>query len=187
MRRLVSFTMISLDGYFAASDGDLSWAHRGDPQWKAYVEDNSKQGGGLVFGRLTYEMMASYWPTPHAAASDPVVAQNMNRLPKFVFSRTLTRPDWDSTRVLGRDDLLADARNLKSGHGADLVVLGSGSIVAQLAQAGLIDELQLAVFPVVLGKGRRLFPDLKDHLKLKLAHSRIFDNGNVVLAYRPSK
>jgi dihydrofolate reductase len=186
MRRLVTFTMISLDGYFAAAEGDLGWAHRGDPEWKAYVEDNSRHGGGLVFGRLTYEMMASYWPTAHAAASDPVVAQNMNRLPKFVFSRTLTRPDWDSTRVLGRD-LVADAGNLKSGNGADLVVLGSGSIVAQLAQAGLIDEFQLAVYPIILGKGQRLFPDLKDHLKLKLLRSRAFDNGNVVLVYQPAK
>ena len=92
MRKLVVFNQVTLDGYFADMNGDLSWAHKNDAEWNAFVADNAKGGGLLLFGRITYELMASYWPTPYAIENDPIVAKQMNNLPKVVFSRTMDKP-----------------------------------------------------------------------------------------------
>src|SRR5512140_2439657 len=97
MRRLTVFNTVSLDGYYTDSKGDMSFAHndRQDAEWDAFVESNAKGGGMLLFGRITYELMASFWPTPMAAQSMPVVAERMNNLPKVVFSRTLNKASWN--------------------------------------------------------------------------------------------
>ena len=87
MRKLVAFNNVTLDGYFADMNGDTSWAHKDDAEWNAFVAENAMGGGTLLFGRITYEMMASYWPTPHAAKNNPIVAERMNQLPKVAFSR----------------------------------------------------------------------------------------------------
>ena len=93
MRRLVVFNSVSVDGYFVDRNGDMSWAKNATPdaEWDAFGEENAKGGGMLLFGRITYEMMASFWPTPLAAQIDPVVAEQMNRLPKVVFQGRWTR------------------------------------------------------------------------------------------------
>ena len=104
----------------------------------------------MLFGRVTYEMMKSYWPTPQAQKNAPEVAKQMNSLPKIVFSRTLQKPDWNNTRVI-KGDLAAEVRKLKQAPGPDMVLMGSGSIVSQLALAGVIDEYQLVLYPVVIG------------------------------------
>jgi dihydrofolate reductase len=187
MNRLNAFLNVTLDGYFCGPDGDMSWAHSGadDPEWQAYVDGNAKGGGALVFGRVTYEMMASYWPTPIAAQNAPVVAERMNQMRKIVFSRTLDRVSWNNTTLL-KGDLIQEARKLKTEPGDDMTILGSGSIVAQLAAARLIDEFQLVVNPFVLGKGRTPFDGLPQAQPLKLASSRAFGNGKVVLCYQPA-
>jgi dihydrofolate reductase len=187
MRKLVAFNNVTLDGYFTGADGDMSWAHGGerDAEFDAFVADNAKGGGMLVFGRVTYAMMAGYWPTPVAAERDPVVAERMNGLPKVVFSRTLDTASWSNTRLV-KSDLAAAVRELKSEAGPDMAILGSGSIVAQLAQARLIDAYQVVVNPVVLGKGRTMFDGLDERLDLKLAKSRTFPKGKVFLSYEPA-
>lgn len=183
MNRLTVFNQVTLDGYFAGRDGDLGWAHRGeDDEWNAFLAGNAEQGGHLVFGRVTYEMMASYWPTPMASAADPVVARAMNALPKTVFSRTLKAPSWQNTQ-LATADPATEIRALKAGAERDLVILGSGSLVAQLASTGLIDLYQLIVNPVVLGEGWALFEGARRRLDLRLADIRRFANGNVLLSY----
>jgi dihydrofolate reductase len=113
----------------------------------------------------------------------PVVAGRMNSAPKVVFSRTLDRASWNNTRLV-KDDLLGTVRKMKAGPGEGLLIFGSGSIVAQLAQAGLIDEYQLTLNPVVLGAGRSMFAGLTEKLPLQLAQARPFHNGKVLLAYR---
>jgi dihydrofolate reductase len=138
----------------------------------------------LVFGRITYEMMAGWWPTPQALQSMPAVAARMNSLPKVVFSRTLEQASWSNTTLV-KSDLPAAVRKMKQEPGNDLVILGSGSIVAQLAQEGLIDEFQIALTPIVLGKGRTMFDGVRKRLNLKLTSSRAFANGNVFLRYEP--
>ncbi len=94
MSKLVTYTMVSLDAYFADANGDMSWAHKKDPEWQAFVSDNAGGGGRLLFGRVTYDLMASFWPTPFAAQSNPIVVERMNGLPKIVFSRTLDKASW---------------------------------------------------------------------------------------------
>jgi dihydrofolate reductase len=186
MRRLISFTQVTLDGYFTGRNGDLSWAHEGpqDAEWNAFVAENASGGGQLLFGRITYELMVSYWPTPAARENDPVVAEGMNSLPKVVFSRTLDKASWSNTRLV-KGDLATEVRRLKHEPGEGMVILGSGSIVSQLAQAGLIDEYQIVVKPVALGEGRTMFEGIQQKLNLKRTKARTFTNGNVLLSYEP--
>ncbi|HWZ90802.1 MAG TPA: dihydrofolate reductase family protein [Polyangiaceae bacterium] len=186
MRKLLVFNQITLDGYFTGENGDMSWAHKQDPEWTAFASENASGGGELLFGRVTYEMMVSFWPTPQALKSAPVVAERMNSLPKVVFSRTLDKASWNNTRLL-QGDLVTEVRKLKQEPGPGLALMGSGSIVAQLTQARLIDEYQLVVLPVVIGKGRTLFEGVRDKLDLELSKTRTFQNGNVVLWYDPRK
>ena len=184
MRKLAVFNQVSLDGYFAGADGDISWAHKdaNDAEWNAFVADNAGGGGVLLFGRITYDMMKAFWPTPAALAMAPAVAKQMNALPKVVFSRTLKQASWENTKLV-HGDLAAEVRKLKEEPGPNLVILGSGSIVSQLAQAGLIDEYQIVVNPIVLGRGRTMFEGLHEHVPLKRTQTRSFANGNILLCY----
>ena len=184
MRKLVVFNNVTLDGYFADRNGDMSWAHKHDAEWNAFVGSNASGQGVLLFGRVTYELMARFWPTPAAMERAPVVAEGMNNMPKLVFSRTLEKASWQNTTLV-KGDLAAEVRKLKQQPGPDMVILGSGSIVSQLAQAGLIDEFQIVVNPIVLGNGKTLFDGVKEKLTLKLINTRAFGNGNVVLYYEP--
>ncbi len=184
MRRLILFEQVTLDGYFADERGDMSWAHKQDPEWTAFVGSNASGGGALLFGRVTYELMASFWPTPAALERDPVVAEAMNNLPKVVFSRTLEKASWKNTTLV-KGDIAAEVRKMKNESGPDMAILGSGSIAAQLAQEGLIDEFLIVVNPTVLGKGKTLFAGVKEKLNLKLTKTRAFGNGNVLLCYEP--
>lgn len=186
MARLSVYNTVSLDGYFSGPNDDLSWAHSQDEEWQEHVQQNAMGGGRLLLGRVTYEMMAGFWPTEQAAKNFPVVAERMNSLPKFVFSRMLRQANWNNTTLL-KGDLAAEARKLKAEPGKDLVILGSGSIVAQLSREGLIDEYQVVVCPVVLGQGRTMFDGARARLPLRLIRSRTFGNGNVLLCYEPSK
>jgi dihydrofolate reductase len=186
MQKLTVFNHISLDGYFTDAQGGMDFARDGQPdaEWEAFVAGNaSNPGGAMLFGRVTYEMMASWWPTPEAIRQMPVVAGRMNSAPKVVFSRTLKRANWNNTRLV-KDDLPGTVRKMKAGPGEGLLIFGSGSIVSQLAQAGLIDEYQLILNPVVLGAGRSMFAGLPEKLPLQLVQARPFLNGKVLLTYR---
>jgi dihydrofolate reductase len=184
MRTLRVFNNVSLDGYYADPRGDYGWAHAGadDPELMAFTRRNAQGENALVFGRLTYELMAAWWPTAEAAKAMPEVAQGMNAAPKFVFSRTLDRADWDNTTLFSHDPATVLER-VKRTPGPDLTVLGSGTIVAQLAKAGLIDEVQLLVCPVVLGAGKSQFAEVFGQPRWRLSQSKTFANGRVFLAY----
>ena len=186
MRKLGVFNHISLDGYFVDKNGQMSWAkaHQ-DDEWNSFVTENAKGGGELVFGRVTYEMMAGFWPTPTAREMMPAVAESMNNLPKIVFSRNLENATWNNTKLI-KGDLIGEMRRLKEESGDGMVIMGSGTIIAQLAPAHLIDSYQFVVNPIVLGRGRTMFQDISEHLNLTLKESRKFGNGNVVLTYEAS-
>ena len=187
MRRLSVFNHVSIDGFFVDANGGMSWAKAGsnDAEWNKFVAENAGGESMLLFGRVTYEMMASFWPTPMAAEMMPEVAERMNNLPKLVFSRTLNKASWNNTKLM-KGDLASEVRKMKKESGPDMVILGSGSIVAQLAQEGLIDEYQVVVNPLALGTGRTMFEGVKEKLGLKLTRTRAFGNGNVFLCYEPS-
>jgi len=181
MRRLTVFNLVSLDGYFTGRDGDISW-HNVDEEFKELAIAASNTGNTLLFGRVTYELMARFWPTPEAIRTDPIVARGMNRSEKIVFSRTLVKVEWNNTRLV-KGDMLEEVRELKQGLGKDLTILGSGSIVSQLTQEGLIDEYNILLNPVVIGKGKTMFEGVKERISLKLMKTRVFGNGNVLLNY----
>ncbi|HTZ90671.1 MAG TPA: dihydrofolate reductase family protein [Alloacidobacterium sp.] len=187
MRKLIVFNHITLDGYFVDANGGFSWAQHGndDPEYSAFVAENASGGGELLFGRVTYNLMVCYWPTPIAERHNPVVAKGMNSMPKVVFSRTLDHASWSNTRLV-KDDLVPAIRRMKEEPGPGMVILGSGSIVAQIAPEGLIDEYQMMVDPVALGKGRSIFDGIPQRLCLKLMKTRIFNNGKVYLCYEPA-
>jgi dihydrofolate reductase len=186
MRKLIVFNQETLDGYFAGPNGDISWAHNDaqDAEWNAFVAENATTGGVLLFGRITYELMASYWPTPEAIKRDPIVAKGMNTLPKVVFSRTLKNVSWDNTKLV-KDGMAMEIRKMKTEPGKQMVILGSGSLVTQLTQEGVIDEYQIVVNPVVLGKGKTMFDGVKPTVALKRTKTRNFGNGNVLVCYEP--
>ncbi len=184
MRKLIVFNHVSLDGYFVDAHGGFRWAQAGsdDPEFAAFVAENAGGGGQLLFGRLTYELMASYWPSALAAQQNPAVAQGMNSMAKVVFSTTLEEATWNNTRLV-KGDLVAEVRRMKEEPGPGMAILGSGSIVAQLALDHLIDEYQIIVNPVALGKGRTLFEGIPEPLPLQLVRTRVFKNGKVFLCY----
>jgi dihydrofolate reductase len=184
MRKLVVFNHITLDGYFTDANSDMSWAHKSDPEWDAFAAENAKGGGVLLFGRITYELMESFWPTPAAMEMMPDVAKGMNEMPKIVFSRTLDQASWNNTKLV-KSGLIEEVQKMKNEPGEDMVILGSGTIVSQLSEKRLIDEYQVVVNPIALGKGRTMFEGMKEKLALKRTNSRTFNNGNVVLSYEP--
>jgi dihydrofolate reductase len=187
MPRIIVFNHVTLDGYFVDGKGDMSWAHsaRNDSEWNGFVDENARGSAVLMFGRKTYDLMAGYWPTPMAMQSAHVVAEKMNSAQKIVFSRTLVNASWQNARLV-KSDLVTEVSKMKKTPGEDMVIFGSGTIVSQLAEAGLIDEYQFALNLIALGSGRTLFEGLKDRVQLKLTKIRAFSNGNVMLWYTPA-
>ena len=182
-RPLNVFESISLDGFFTGANGDLSWAHGNeDAEWSAWVAGNAQGGGALLLGRITHDMMVKWWPTDAAKQAMPKVAEGMNRMTKYVFSRSLKESGWENTTILS-GDLATEVKKLKTMDGPGITILGSGQIVAQLTSAGLIDSYQLVILPVAIGKGRPLFEGVNKQVGLRLKDSRTFKNGNVVLGY----
>lgn len=187
MPKVLSFFSMSLDGFFADAHDSVDWAHGApdDAEWNAFVSGNASADGQLLMGRKTYEQMKAWWPTPAAKAAMPAVAEGMNRMAKHVASRTLKEATWENTHILD-GDLVATIRALKAGDGPGIATLGSGSIVSQLAQAGLVDEFQVVTVPILLGTGRSMFADIQAPLRLRTTRSRAFGNGNVVTWYEPA-
>ncbi|MBO9668378.1 MAG: dihydrofolate reductase [Bdellovibrio sp.] len=184
MAKLGVFNSISIDGFFTDDKSDMSWAHASapDPEFNQFVSNNASHDGILLFGRKTYEMMAAYWPTPQAMKDMPAVAKGMNSMQKVVFSETLKEASWENTRLF-RGNLVEEVKNLKSQSEKDIVILGSGSIASQLAEARLIDQYQMVVVPILLGKGRTQFEGVTHHQNLLLTESRSFRKGNIFLSY----
>jgi dihydrofolate reductase len=190
MRKIILFNLVSLDGYFAGPKGEIDW-HNVDDEFNRFAIQQLDEVGALLFGRITYELMASYWPTPEAVADDPQVANKMNQLPKVVFSRTLNKAEWENSQLVklgeGSTDLASEVAKLKQQPGKDLFVFGSSNLAAALIQNDLIDEYRVMVNPVVLGDGIPLFQGIQKPMRLKLQKSKIFANGNVLLYYQPEE
>jgi dihydrofolate reductase len=186
MRKLIVFKHVSLDGYFTDANGDMSFARNDiqDAEWDAVVASNASSGGGiLLFGRIIYDLMASFWPAPLAAENMSVIAERMNNLPKVMFSRTMDKVSWNNTKLV-KSDMAGEIRKMKNERGENMVIFGSESIISQLTQEGLIDAYQIVVDPVAPGKGRTMFDGIKEKLPLKLKNMRTFGNGNVLLCYQ---
>jgi dihydrofolate reductase len=180
MKKLRVFESISVDGYFTDPNGTMDWAHAGreDSEFAAWVSGNASSGGELLLGAKTYKIMEAFWPTPMAAQQMPTVAKGMNAARKHVASTTI-RPTWNNSHLL-TGDLSKAVTALKASEGADITLLGSGSIAAQLGEAGLVDEYQFVIIPIALGSGRTVFAK---RYSLRLLEQRSFKCGNVVVTY----
>ena len=181
MRKMFSFMMTSADGYHADPGQALDW-HNVDQEFSQFALAQLREAGTLVFGRVTYEGMAAFWPTPAGEESDPEVAKAMNTTPKIVISRTLPQATWAGTRIIS-DHAEEELAKLKQQPGKDIVIPGSSTLTAGLLQTGLLDELRIMVNPVILGQGRSLFAGA-GRTGLKLLKTRQFTSGNVLLYYR---
>ncbi len=184
MRKVIFFMLTSLDGYFEGPDRDINW-HHVDDEFDEFAVEQVNTVDTLLFGRVTYELMASYWPTPAAKTDDPVVAEKMNTTPKIVFSKTLKKVDWEQTKLI-QDNFVEEILKLKGQPGQDLIIFGSSDLAVTFIEHGLIDEFRIMVNPIVLGNGKTLFKGLKDKLNLKLLKTRTFKSGNVLLYYEPA-
>jgi len=185
MRKVIIFNMVTLDGFIAGADGNIDW-HRVDDEFNDFAIEQLNEAGGLIFGRLTYELMVGYWPTSVAIETDPIIAEKMNSIPKFVFSRTLNKTEWNNTRLVKgniRDEIL----KLNQQPGGDLFIFGSANLAATLIQENLIDEYRLIVNPVVLGRGIPLFKDIQGPFQLDFQNVKPFRNGNVLLYYQAAR
>jgi dihydrofolate reductase len=181
VRKLSMFNTVTLDGLFEGPNHDISW-NRPDPESNNFAEQQSGQPGTILFGRITYEMMASVWPSPQVIQSNPIIAGFMNNSNKIVFSNTLTKADWQNTRLV-RGDAAEEVAKLKQQAGSDMIIFGSGKLVSSLAQKNLIDEYQIMLYPLVLGRGTPLFNGLDSKINLRLTKTRVLKNGNVLLVY----
>ncbi len=183
MRKVFLFNMVTLDGFFEGPNQDISW-HHVDEEFNEFAIKQLHEIGTLLFGRVTYQMMASYWPTDIAIADDPVVAGLMNDMPKVVFSRTLGNAEWNNTELI-KDHVVEEVSKLKQQSGKDIAIFGSSNLAVTLADHGLIDEYRMIANPVFLGKGTPLLKGIKDKLDLRLLNTRAFKSGNVLLCYVP--
>jgi dihydrofolate reductase len=183
LRKLSAFNFITLNGFYKGPGEDITWHKHGEEE-AAYSLEGLKSESILLFGRVTYEMMASYWPTPMALQSMPDVAKGMNNAEKIVFSKTLKKAEWNNTKVL-KENIVEEIRSLKRTSKKDMTILGSGSIVTQCADAGLIDTYLIMLDPVAIANGTSIFNGLKNNLNLKLVTTRAFKSGVVLLEYEP--
>lgn len=201
MRRIVMFNRVTADGYFAGPDGNLDWVVPDQDLDRSAAEAIERSGTDtILFGRRTYELFEAFWP--HALDDSPTspdphdagrlspemraMAIMLNETPKLVFSRTLKEVTWKNSRLLHTLDP-REIEVMKRQPGKDMIIFGSGSIVSQLTQHGLIDEYQFVVNPILLGNGRPLLSGVSTSLKLELQEAKKYSSGNVMLRYaRPN-
>jgi dihydrofolate reductase len=184
MRKLILWMSVSLDGFMAGPDGELDW-HMVDDELHLYVNDELRTMGAFLNGRVTYELMAGFWPTADSdpSSTGPMVefAGIWRDMPKIVYSRSLQNVQWNTAIV--RDVVPEEVLQLKAQAGGDLVV-GGADIATEFMRHDLIDELTLFVHPILIGAGKPLFHRSEARIRFHLATTRTFGNGVVMLRYR---
>lgn len=184
MRKLFAFNMVTLDGFFEGPNGEIDWHNADNQEFNEFAIEQTSMVDTLLFGRKTYQLMASYWPTEIAVQSDPIVADLMNRLSKIVFSRTLQSVEWNNTRLI-RENAQHEIRNLKTQPGKDMAIFGSANLISSVMDE--IDEHRVMINPILLRAGNPLFKPAGDPARLELIGVRTFNSGNVLLTYRPAQ
>jgi len=188
MRKIITTTWVSLDGFIAGPNGEMDWIGEiYDEAMGKYETDLVSAADTLLLGRVTYQSFAGSWPhvpdSPTASEGEKVYARMLNAMRKLVFSRTLESAEWNNSTLL-REIVPEEIERLKQEPGRDMLVYGSASLVQELTNLGLIDEYQVLVHPVLLGGGKSLFQDINNQVKLKLVQSKTHPSGVVVLSYQ---
>lgn len=184
MRKLVVWNLMTLDGYFEGTKPweidfhNLAWG----PELQRYAEQFGEEGDLLVFGRKTYQGMASYWPT---AEGEEKIKTYMNGIAKIAVSRTMTEPGWNNARIVS--DPVSELTKLKRQDGKTIFIFGSAELADGMMKAGLVDEVRICLVPVILGGGNPLFKPAEGQIPLKLLESSTTESGAVILRYQPVK
>lgn len=185
MRKLLVFNLVSVDGYFAGPDGNIDW-HNVDEEFNQFAVEQTNTFGTIIFGRTTYQIFEDFWPKalkdPKTSQEDRLIAQTIQDAEKIVFSTTLKNVSWNNSKLFHEINP-TEVKKWKDKPGKDMVIFGSGTIVQEMTNLGLIDEYRLLVNPIILGKGKPMFANIKDKQKLKLRETKTFKNGNVLLSY----
>lgn len=189
MRKVIMFNRVSVDGFFAGPNGEIDWFVV-DPELDKALHEMGQPDAvapdTVLLGRVTYQLFESYWPKvaadPNAPKEARIIADELNQMTKVVFSKTLKDVSWENTKLV-KGDVAKEVDRLKQAKGSDILIFGSGTIVQQLTDEGLIDEYLFAVTPVILGTGKSLFNGVKK-LELELLETRNFKSGNVLLHYK---
>lgn len=189
MRKIIFLIHLSLDGYVAGPNGEMDWiVYNDEVAQYAYSLHNSTDAA--IYGRVTYEMMAAYWPTmlenPDSAGNELAHAQWADKATKLVISTTLDTLEWNNS-ILIKDNIAEEIAKHKQQEGKDMWLLGSPALAQTLMQHDLIDEYRINVNPVILGSGKKLFAESDDMKSLKLLDSKVFTGGVVALRYEPDR
>ncbi len=185
MGKVIVFNMTTLDGFFEGPKREIDW-HHVDDEFNDFAIEQLNTVEALLFGRVTYEMMASYWPTPEGIKDDPIVASKMNNLPKFVFSKTLSTARWQNTKLI-KENFAGEISKLKKQASKDMFIFGSSDLAVSFMENELIDEYRFIINPIILGGGKPIFKGISKRVELKYLKSRVFKNGNVLLYYGMAK
>lgn len=181
MRKIIVSEFLSLDGVMEAPE-EWHFPYISDDM-QAHIQQQILAGDAALYGRVTYETFASYWP--NANSNEFGIADKLNSQPKYVVSTTLQKAGWNNTTVIG-SNIAEEIRKLKQQPGGDIAMTGSATLVQWMLEHGLIDELQLLVHPIVVGRGKRLFKDgMQKTAGLKLVEDQKFDSGVIYLRYQP--
>jgi len=185
MRKIIVTEFITLDGVIESPGGnETPHPHAGwqfqykSPEGGKYKVDELSSVDALLLGKNTYETFAAYWPNQTGEFADPI-----NKMPKYVVSHSLQKVAWNNSHILR--DVAKDVAALKQSDGGDILVYGSATLVKALLHHNLVDELRLMVYPLSIGGGLRLFDDNRELKKFELKHSRVIDNGILILEYQP--
>ncbi|MDB5188068.1 MAG: bifunctional deaminase-reductase domain protein [Candidatus Kaiserbacteria bacterium] len=186
MRKVVLFLHQSLDGYCGTKEGGLDWIPF-TPALEKYAERLVQTVGSPMYGRVTYELMKSWWPTllndASASKHDKKHAEWIENVEKIVFSTTLGEQDWNNTRVIS-SNVEEEVKKLKMGEGKDLVIFGSPTLARSLMEMDLIDEFQFTISPVILGDGITFMRSITNRVNLELLNSESLDGGIEALHYK---
>lgn len=185
MGKIILFNMMSVDGYFEGLNKEIDW-HNVDREFNEFAIEQLNSASLLIFGRVTYELMAGYWPSSAALSDDPLIAGKMNTMKKIVFSRTLNKADWKNTKLI-KGDPVKECKMLKQKYEKDIFLFGSANLASVLRNEGVIDQYRIMINPVLLGVGSVLFKPSMKRLNLKLINTKTFSSGNVLLYYEPVK
>jgi dihydrofolate reductase len=183
LRKLVVSEWVTLDGVFDADSMKEWFEPYESPDRQEYIKENVLTSDAFLVGRVTYEMLASYWP--NQKNNEMEVADRLNSAPKYVVSSTLKKAEWNNSTIIS-EDVLEEITKLKQQPGQNILVFGSATLVQSLMEADLIDEYRFLVHPIIMGSGKRFFRDEMVATKLRLVKTKEFDSGVTLDCFQPT-